>query len=146
MALTPQQIADKWARNMANAGQAMKDGVNNVTVSPGVAAAAMKVKWLANVQAAADDWERSMRDLDVNDWKKRMVDVGVGRATQAAPGAAPVVAAYQQELAPQLASIRSALAAMPRGDFMTNMQRSMKNAEMMKQFGESRRRAGKRRV
>jgi predicted transcriptional regulator len=75
--------ADEWlARHsggLAAAGTKIREGVEKVTVSPGVKAAENIVKMRTNLIAAFDDGrvERGLKNVDLDYWKRTMLDKGI---------------------------------------------------------------------
>lgn len=75
--------ADKWlerhSQGLAGAGTKIREGVENVTVSPGVKAADNITKMRTNLIAAFDDGrvEKGLRSVDLDYWKRTMLDKGI---------------------------------------------------------------------
>lgn len=111
--LTPDQIAQKWQRNLSAAGPDITNGVNNVTVAPGTLAARNVDAWYANVTAAKDKWARRVASVTLDDWKNAMLTVGVQRVSQGAQAKSGKVAAFAQEFLPFLDRVTAATKAMP---------------------------------
>ncbi len=112
----------KWAQRMASSGQAMTDGINNVTVSPGQAAAAAKDLWLAQVQAAQGRFATNVAAVPLESWKASAIAKGVPRVAQGAQTAQPKMAAAMQKWFPRIQAARSSLP--PRGGIENNVARS----------------------
>ena len=120
--ISAQAAAAKWQRRLQAAGQDIQDGVNGVTVSPGQKAAAQMNVWLANLQAAANRWAESMRNLTLDSWKQAMLSKGVSRIVAGATAGAPKV---QQFMADWLAYEQNVVASLPaRGGLEQNLQRA----------------------
>lgn len=74
-----QSSMDKWARNTAAAGEAMKQGIQGVTESPNAKAADAQDKYAANVQAAVSSgrYAAGNRAVSLSDWKTAAETKGV---------------------------------------------------------------------
>lgn len=79
--LTPEEFADKHNRNMKNAVEDIRRGVERVTESPMKKAAAKKDKYLAGVQKAVQDgkYERGLNSVPLDEWKDKMINKGINR-------------------------------------------------------------------
>jgi len=88
-AMTPQEIATKWATNLGAAGPSITAGVNAVTTAPGQLAAAASGKWLARVTAAQAKFERNVSSVTLASWKSSMTTLGIPRIATGAQNAIP---------------------------------------------------------
>lgn len=79
MAKSVQQSMDKWSRNMAQAGDAMKAGIASVTESPNSKAADAADKYARNVAEAVSSgrYAAGNRSVSLTDWKQAATDKGV---------------------------------------------------------------------
>jgi hypothetical protein len=123
MAQTPDQIAANWASRLAASTQKITDGVNGVTVAPGVAAARQKDVWLQNTQAAAAKWQRNVAAVSLADWQAMMLNKGVQRIAAGAQAAQPKFQAFMSKFLPYVHSGRAALP--PRGTLDQNINRAV---------------------
>lgn len=79
----PKITADQWlsrhASGLSAAGTKIREGVEAVTVSPGVKAAENIAKMRARLMEAFDNGtvEGALRKVDVNYWKRTMLDKGI---------------------------------------------------------------------
>ena len=116
---------DKWGRRLNAAGTDIQNGVNNVTVAPGIKAAQQKALWLQRIQERADVWAKQVAAVPLESWKSAMLNKGVQRI------AAGVTAAQKnktQQIAALLSAVdtaRAAAIAQPRGTLEQNIQRSI---------------------
>ena len=62
---------------MQASGQQITEGVNAVTQSPGVAAAAKANVWIAKLQASVDKWKRNVGALTLQEWQTAMIERGI---------------------------------------------------------------------
>lgn len=126
---TAAQAAANWGTGFAAAGPAYTDGINAVTVSPGVAASQQVNAYVAGVQASAKTWQAKMAALDVNAWKAAATGVGAQRlATGATKGQAKINTFFQQFMG----DLTQAVQSLPsRGTYEQNMARSRAFADAL---------------
>lgn len=122
MAKDPAAISAKWVAGMQNASQAITDGVNAVTVSPGAAAARNKAGYLAGVQQSADKWARNVQSVTVEDWRSAMITKGAPRIGTGAAAAQGKFQNFMTQLMPAIATIKAGLPA--RGTLDQNLARA----------------------
>lgn len=132
MAKDPNASAAKWAQNLQNSTQAITDGVNAVTVAPGLAAARQKDVYVANVMAAKDKWASRVASVPLSSWQQSMIQKGIPRIAQGATVAQPKVASFLTQLLPAIAQVKSTLP--PRGTLDQNINRSNAFIRGMAQF------------
>jgi hypothetical protein len=134
MAKTPQQIAAKWSRNLASAGQSIREGVEAVTESPMQKAAARKQAYLDGVQRAAAEgkWEAGLNRVSTAEWKAAFLDKGLTRIASGATAAEGKFGQFMAELQPHIESVKAALP--PRGDTQQNIQRAVAMMTGMARF------------
>lgn len=134
MAKTAAQAAATWQTRLSQATQQITDGVNGVTVSPGVAAARQADVWLANVTAAAAKWKANVAAVDVNDWKTKMITNGIPRIAQGAQAAQSDFETFMGKLLPFVATAVQGLP--PRGNLEANIARSAAFQRKMATFSK----------
>lgn len=132
---TPTNAAQKWAQNLGAAGQRITDGVNSVTVSPGVAAAKQADLWLANLQASQAKWKQRVAAVTVQDWQSAMINKGVPRIATGATAAQPKFENFMGKLLPYIAQQKSQLPA--RGNLEQNIARMTAFVRGMSKFQNS---------
>ena len=140
MALTPQQIADKWSRNLSSAGESIKQGVDAVTESPTEKAARRVDAYVAGVQRAAANgkWQRGLRNVSIDDWKEAMRTKAVNRITSGAAIAKPKMEAFMSRFMPFVEAAKRELdQSMPRGSFEENKARMNAMIDKLHQFGQT---------
>jgi len=100
--LTPAEYQEKHARRLKGATEDMRLGVEKVTESPTAKAAEKKDKMRANLNRALDSgkWERGLKRVSLEDWKRQMTEKGIGRVAAGIDGAAAKVTAFASELLP----------------------------------------------
>lgn len=67
--VSPQEGAQKWARNTAAAAQDAARGIDRVTTAPGQKAAAATDKWHQRVTQAADKFRRNTGAVTLEEWQ-----------------------------------------------------------------------------
>lgn len=141
MALSAAQVAKQWSERMQAAGQRMKDGVNEVTVSPTEQAAQAKDLWIAGVQKAAQEgrFEEGLRAVSLSDWKAAMIDKGVANMQTGARAAVGKVERFMRDLLPYTQSVRETIRAMPRGTLADSKARAAAAIDLMAAFRKSKR-------
>ena len=113
--VTPEEFQEKHARRLKGASEDMRRGVERVTESPTLKAAAKKDKMRAGVNAAIDSgkWERGLKRVTLEDWKGQMINVGIGRVAAGIDAAAPKVVAFAGELLPHIDRVKGELTKLP---------------------------------
>lgn len=123
--LTPAEYREKHARRLKGATEDMRLGVEKVTESPTMKAAAKKDKMKARLNAALDSgkWERGLKRVTLEDWKRQMIDKGVGRVAAGIDGAAAKVEAFAAELLPFQDTLKGSITKMPDVTLEDNINR-----------------------
>lgn len=113
--LTPAQIAEKHARRTIAANQDLIAGVGSVTVSPAEQAVKKKDKLVQNWNEAVTSgrWERGMKAVTLDDWKKAMIEKGAPRVAVGIQNARPKIEAFFAELIPFQNDLSAKIASMP---------------------------------
>lgn len=123
MAQTPDQIAANWASRLAGSTQKITDGINGVTVAPGIAAARQKDVWLSNTQAAQAKWVKNVSAVSLSDWQQMTISKGVPRIASGATAAQPKFQAFMTKFLPYVQSGKANLP--PRGTLDQNINRAV---------------------
>lgn len=139
MAKDPTAVAAKWAANLTQATQSMTDGVNAVTVAPTQQAAARSDAYLQGVQqsVASGRYQKSLQAVTLQQWQQAMIQKGIPRVGSGASAAKGKFAAFMSKLLPYQQSLQAQLAATPRGDLATNIQRMVQWTQGMAQFSKN---------
>ncbi len=113
--LTPEEFADKHARRLKGSIDDIRAGVQKVTISPTIQAAAKKDKMLQNLTAAVQSgkWEARLKSVDLATWQQKIIDKGLGRIASGIDGAKDKVTAFAAQLLPYEATLQDSLAKMP---------------------------------
>ena len=79
--LTPEEYADKQARNLKNSLQDIRDGISRVTQAPGLAAVAQQDKMRTKVLESIDSglWANKTRAVGLQEWQQAALTKGVDR-------------------------------------------------------------------
>jgi hypothetical protein len=131
--------AAKWSRNLGAAGDNIRKGVNAVTVSPGKLAAEQVDRYVNGVQASSKKWQKKLEKMTLEDWKKAVIEKGLGRIANGANAAKPKYEAFYREFEQHLNNLDNVLKGMPRGGLQQNIQRMVKAVELASQWGTDRR-------
>lgn len=120
------QVADNWARGMANSGEKLKQGIMAVTVSPTAKAADAADRMLAGVQRAIQSGktQAALRAVSLEAWKDAAINKGANRVAGGAAAAKPKFTNFMQQFLPHLAAGMAQLDSMPRGDIEQNLARA----------------------
>lgn len=138
--ITPQQAAEKHARRTKAAIQDMTLGVQNVTEAPGVKAAAKQDKlvqrWNDAVQSGR--WARGVKSVSVEDWKKSMLEKGVGRVAAGVDAAQGKMENFYSQLLPYQADLSKKVALLPDLTLEDSVQRATTWIRGMANFKKNR--------
>lgn len=126
---------DRWVRKQIDrvsvAGDDYKAGVESVTEAPTVKAAAKKDKYLENVRAKVDYWEKRLRAVSLDEWKKATLE----KADRFADGVAKAedkIRAFVSAWQPILAEIQRAVRALPDRTDADREKRMIENVRRLK--------------
>lgn len=137
MALTAEQVAQKWGRNFGGSRQSYIDGINAVTESPTARAAARAEHWQQQVSSsdALSRYRAGLNRVTLQQWKAAAVEVGAARLTAGAERGQMKMAAFMREFLPFLRQNLATLnAETPRGDFEQNLRRMERMARLNRGF------------
>lgn len=116
-------VAAKWSRNLQASTQDIIAGVNAVTQAPGAAAARNKDAWAQKVLASKDKWARNVAAVSLEDWKSKMIDVGVGRIAGGAVANQPKMERFLGAFLPYQEQGRAKVAQMPNATLQDGIAR-----------------------
>ena len=79
--ITPKQFQEKHNRRLKQSVEDIRIGVQNVTVAPGLQAAAKQEKMRAEITRAIDEgrWAAGLKRVTLEDWKSKMINLGINR-------------------------------------------------------------------
>ena len=129
------QVAKKWSTNLGGATQAIKDGINSVTVAPGQLAAKAKDQYVAGVNASVDKWATNSARVDLPTWQQAALTKGVNRIAEGARQAEGKFGTFMAQVLPYIQSGVNALPA--RGGLEANIARSAQFIRHMSDFKRS---------
>lgn len=134
--LTPAQFREKHARRLKGALEDMRRGVEAVTEAPGAKAAAAQAKMRAKIVEAIDEgkWARKVSGVSLEDWKKSMVEKGLGRVAAGIDGSAAKVEAFAKQLLDYQDRLQGQLEGMPDLTLEDSIQRMVTWIRGMAEF------------
>lgn len=123
--LTPEQYADKQARNLKNSIQDIRDGINRVTTSPGQEAVKRQDKMRTKVLEAIDSgrWASKTGAVSVDEWKRAALDKGVDRIATGIDAAHDKQVSMAGRLLPAVDAAASKARAMPKNTLQDSIAR-----------------------
>ena len=119
--LTPQEAHEKWKNRLTNAIPDVKKGIDRVTESPMVKAAANEEKWFNGLQRAKSSgkFKRGLLNVSLEEWKDKAMNIGADRISAGAAGAEKKQTEFYAKLFPFEAKLQAKIKSMPdatRGD------------------------------
>lgn len=113
--LTPKEFQEKHNRRLKAATEDMRLGVERVTESPTLKAAAKADKMRAEIVRSIDSgkWAAGLKRVTLEDWKSKMINKGVSRVAAGIDEAAPKVEAFAAELLPHIDAGKAAIDKLP---------------------------------
>jgi len=112
--ITAQQYAEKWARRTKAAVEDMRLGIQNVTVSPTELAAQKQEKMLSRLTESVQSgkWASGLRRVTLDDWKNKMLTIGVNRVATGVEANIAKAAAFAAEVIPHIEAGQAKIKAM----------------------------------
>jgi len=137
--LTAAQFQEKHARRLKASVEDIRTGIDRVTENPCEKAAAKKDKMLANLTRAVNDgkYERGLKRVSLEEWKRKARDIGVNRVAAGIDGAKEKVVAFAEELLPHIDRGRDKIKAMPDVTLDDNINRMTSFIRHMSEFKRS---------
>lgn len=113
--LTPKEFQEKHNRRLKAAVEDMRAGVERVTESPTLKAAAKADKMRAEIVRSIDSgkWAAGLKRVSLEEWKTKMIDKGVGRVAAGIDSAADKVESFAAELLPHIDQGKAAIDKLP---------------------------------
>lgn len=124
MAKDPAQAAAKWAQNMQNSTTSITNGVNAVTTAPGELAAQQVELWAQRTAASKNRWAANVRAVSLNDWKQKMITVGIPRVASGATANQGKVQQFLTWFLPAQDAITQQTRLMPKGTVEQSIARA----------------------
>ena len=124
---TPEQIAEKYGRRVAGAGQDYASGVQSPSRDWASATAAAEPRWKASLQEAMSSgaFARGVSAAGSAKWQERAATVGAQRYVAAAPEAAARYAAVAGKVMQAAGAARDAANRLPNTTQEQRLQRAM---------------------
>jgi len=134
--VTPKEFQEKHARRLKASLEDMKSGVERVTEAPTAKAAKKVDKMRANLLAALDSgkWQRRLNAVPLEEWKRKMIDVGVPRVSAGIDAAAAKTESFAAELLPHVDKISAEVKKMPDVTLDDNINRMVSFIRGMAKF------------
>jgi len=134
--LDPTTASKKWQTNLTNSTAAITAGVNAVTVSPTIAAAAAVSKWQAKLSSpdTATKFVNSLKAVSLQDWQTAMTTTGVGRIASGAQKGVGKYQTFATKFYPFLAQVQSTIKAMPSLTLQDNINRMVAQVNAVAQY------------
>lgn len=126
------QVAERWARNLAGSTERIKEGIMATSVAPGQAAARQKQVWAQNVAASQDKWARNVGRVSLGEWQDAAINKGLARVAAGATAAQPKMTSFLNRFLPYVDQQKAALP--PRGNLDQNINRAVTFIRGMSQF------------
>lgn len=138
---TPSEAATKWSTNLSASTTEIELGVNKVTVAPSQKAIAQKEKmrdnWLDAIESGR--WEAALGAVDLNTWKRLMIDVGIRRIRDGALKAVPKLQRYYEYAFPQMQALQDSIASRPKRDLNDSLENVRLWMQGMQEISRNRR-------
>jgi len=112
---TAAEAAAKWGKNLRGSVSEIQAGVDRVTQSPGVSAAAQKDKWVAKMSSpeTQNKWERNTRAVDLSTWKTITKSKVASNLSSGVTAAEPKMNARYADMFPYMQSLEDRIKGMP---------------------------------
>jgi len=123
--LTAAEAAAKWQRNLSNSTEDIRQGIERVDTAPGAQAAKKRGKYEQGVRDNVDKWQRNVAAVTLDEWKRKAIDVGLGRIASGAAANEGKTAAFFDEFIPHLDRGVAAVRAMPDNSLDDRINRSV---------------------
>lgn len=114
--LTPEEYADKHARNLKNSLPDVRRGISAVTVAPGTSAVAQQDKMRLKTLEAIDSglWASKTRAVSLTEWQNKALNKGVDRISGGIDAARDDQVQMASRLLPLVDAAASKARAMPK--------------------------------
>ena len=110
-----EEFAEKHARRLKGAIEDVRAGVEKVTESPTLKAAAKKTKMLQNLQQSVTSgkWETGLKRVSLEQWKQKTIDKGLGRIAAGVDEAHDKMVAFGAQLLAYESGLKDQVDKMP---------------------------------
>ena len=133
-----EQFTKKWGDRLTGATEQITNGVNNVTIAPGVLAAKKQDKMKANIVKSIESgkWAKNVAAVPLADWKEKILTKGLSRLSSGVEGAKPKVNAFAGKLLSYLTTLQATVKAMPDLTLQDSINRMVKHVTEMSKFSK----------
>lgn len=133
---TPEQIAEKYGRRVAGAGQDYASGVQSPSRDWAQATASAEPRWKASLQEAMSNgaFARGVQQSGSAHWQERASTVGAQRYVAAAPEAAARYAAKAGQVMQAASAARDAANRMPNTTQEQRIQRAVASMKAVSSY------------
>lgn len=113
--LTPEEFQEKHARRLKASTTDITKGIERVTVAPTKLAAAKIDKMKAHLDEAfaSGKVKRNLEAVTLDEWKRKALDVGVGRIAMGIDASSAKVVSFAAKLLPAIDAAAAKVKAMP---------------------------------
>lgn len=133
------QVAETWKNRLSAATTEIQNGVNRVTTAPGQQAAAKRDLWLARLQASQAKWARNVAAVPLDEWKNKMLTVGVPRIAQGAAANQHKMQDFMTEFLPFVNNVAQKVRQMPNTTLEDSIARATTQIRETAKFQRTRR-------
>lgn len=132
--------SQKWARNLLNAKDSIKAGIQGVTVAPTEKAAAAEQLYAKGCREAAESgrFAKGCRRVSLSDWQNAALKKGLPNLDQGVKLGESKVNTFMSQFLPFIQQKSEQIQQMPKGTRADAMERIRANMEAMDQFKLSR--------
>ena len=129
----------KWARNMGQAGETIREGVQAMQENPAAKAAANVSTWLARINEpkTAQKYVASLGRTTLESIKKAMIEKGIPRLSQGIPGGQSKYMAFAASFYPFLQSVTDRVRAMPKATREDRIARAVAQMRGVAEYSRS---------
>lgn len=134
--LTPEEAAKKQADRLKGSLEDIRKGIDRVTVSPTVQAAAQQDKMLQKLTAKVTDgtWAKNLRAVSLPEWQQKAKEVGVNRIPAGIDAAHQKQIEFYGKLLPAVDAAKAKIKAMPSITLQDNINRMVTYIQEMAKF------------
>lgn len=136
--VTPEEFAEKWARELAGSTEYIRRGVEKVREAPSAKAIARKDRLKARLIEAIDKgkWESALSKYTLENWKKDMVEKAIPRIPDGADKARSKMASFASKLLPYIDTGVGEIERMPKVTLEDSIRRATEWIRYMAKFNK----------
>jgi len=130
------EFAEKWARRLKGATEDIRRGVEKLSENPAEKAIKKKEKLKARLIEAIDSgrWERGLEKVTLDDWKKAVLEKGIGRISAGVDEATPKMEEFGKALLSHIEAGQKEIEKMPDLTLEDSINRMTKFVRHMAKF------------